>query len=43
VGIEKSKIRSQHLADEALAILTSLDLETSNLESLTSYVVTRNH
>ena len=43
VGIEKSKIRSQQLADEALAILTSLDLETSNLESLTSYVVTRNH
>ena len=43
VGIEKSKIRSQHLADEALAILTSLDLKTSNLESLTSYVVTRNH
>ena len=43
MGIEKSKIRSMHLADEALDILKSLDLKTGNLESLTSYVVTRNY
>ena len=43
VGIEKSKIRSMHLADEALDILKGLDLKTGNLESLTSYVVTRNY
>ena len=43
VGIEKSKIRSMHLADEALDILKGLDLKTDNLESLTSYVVTRNY
>ena len=43
VGIEESKIKSLQLADEALAILTSLNLETGNLGLLTSYVVTRNH
>lgn len=43
VGIEESKIRSQLLVEEALAILTSLNLRTDKLRSLASYVVTRNH
>jgi geranylgeranyl pyrophosphate synthase len=43
VGIEESKIKSQQLADEALAILMSLNLETGNLGLLASYVVTRDH
>ena len=43
VGIEESKIRSQLLVEEALAILTSLNLRTDKLSSLASYVVTRNH
>jgi geranylgeranyl pyrophosphate synthase len=42
VGMEKSKIRSQELAEEALEILTSLNLKTDKINSLTSYVVTRN-
>ena len=43
VGIKESKIRSQELAEEALEILTSLDLKTDKINSLTSYVVTRNN
>ena len=42
VGIKESKIRSQELAEEALEILTSLNLKTDKINSLTSYVVTRN-
>ena len=42
VGIKESKIRSQELADEALEILSSLNLKTDKISSLTSYVVTRN-
>lgn len=41
VGIKESKIRSQELAEEALEILTSLNLKTDKINSLTSYVVTR--
>ena len=43
VGIKESKIRSQELAEEALEILTSLNLKTDKINSLTSYVVTRNN
>ena len=43
VGMEESKIRSQELAEEALEILTSLNLKTDKINSLTSYVVTRNN
>mgnify|MGYP006153572453 FL=1 len=43
VGMKESKIRSQELAEEALEILTSLNLKTDKINSLTSYVVTRNN
>jgi geranylgeranyl pyrophosphate synthase len=43
VGMEESKIRSQELAEEALEILTSLNLKTDKINSLTSYVVKRNN
>ena len=42
VGIKESKIRSKELAEEALEILSSLNLKTDKISSLTSYVVTRN-